>query len=242
MIKYQRAFHSVAILCKVLGVSRSGYYAWLSRPVSMRARLDHSLTNDIERIFYNSRKTYGVPRIQRALQHEGKRHGKAKISRIMKMKALIPKAAKRFKTTTQSNHNLPVAPNMLEQDFKVKAPNKVWCSDITYIRTDQGWLYLATIIDLYSRMIIGWSMSTSLKTKIVDDALLMALWKRKPDNGCIHHSDRGTQYCSHRYRDRLKQHGLVCSMSSSGNCYDNAVMESFYHSLKVELIYDQRYK
>lgn len=241
MIKYQCAFHSIAMLCKVLGVSRSGYYAWASRSKCTHEIIDEQLANDIERIFNQSRKTYGVPRIQKALILEGQYHGKARISRLMKLRSLKPKAAKHFKVTTDSNHTLAIAANLIKQDFKAKFPNQVWCSDITYIRTDEGWLYLATVIDLYSRMIVGWSMSKSLKTQLIEDALSMAIWKRKPDKGCVHHSDRGSQYCSKRYRDKLIQHGLVCSMSSSGNCYDNAVMESFYHSLKIELIYGQKY-
>lgn len=242
MIKYQSAFHSIEILCEVLGVSRSGYYSWLSRGPSQRALEDQALAENIESIFKWSRNTYGVPRMQKTLETEGKRHGKAKISRLMKMKGLKPKASKRFKATTDSNHSLPVAPNLLNQDFNPEKPNQAWCADITYIPTEEGWLYLATVIDLYSRMIVGWSMSKSLKTQLINDALIMAFWQRKPPKGCVHHSDRGSQYCSVDYRAKLDEFGFLCSMSGTGNCYDNAVMESFYHSLKVELIHGQRYK
>lgn len=242
MIKYQSAFHSIEILCEVLGVSRSGYYSWSSREPSHREIQDQVLVEDVQTIFKRSRDTYGVPRMQKALKAEGKGHGKAKISRLMKLKGLKPKAAKRFKATTDSNHSLPVAPNLLSQDFNPKEPNQAWCADITYIPTEEGWLYLATVIDLYSRMIVGWSMGKSLKTQLIHDALTMAFWQRNPPQGCVHHSDRGSQYCSDDYRAKLEKCGFLCSMSGTGNCYDNAVMESFYHSLKVELIHDQQYK
>ncbi len=160
----------------------------------------------------------------------------------MKKMNLKPKAARRFKVTTDSNHNKPVAPNILGQQFTPPAANVAWAADITYIRTGEGWLYLATVIDLYSRRIIGWSMGTRLLTSLVVNALNMAIQNRKPPKGVIHHSDRGSQYCSESYRDLLAQHGFICSMSGKGNCYDNAVMESFYHTLKVELIHGQRYR
>ena len=241
MIQYQSAFHSISTLCKTLGVSRSAYYAWKSRPSGQRKQDDRVLSDDIVRIFNESRKTYGVPRLQRALRAEGKNHGKSRIKRLMNDNHLKAKAAKRFKVTTNSQHSKTVAPNVLSQNFKPQAPNQAWCADITYISTQEGWLYLATVIDLYSRMIIGWSMSKSLKTRLVEDALTMALWRRKPSEGTIHHSDRGSQYCSASFQKLLAKHRFVCSMSGSGNCYDNAVMESFYHTLKVELVYDQYY-
>lgn len=241
MIKHQSAFHSISTLCKVLGVSRSAYYAWASRILSKREQEDQTLSDDIVRIFNESRKTYGVPRMQRTLRSEGKKHGKSRIKRLMNNNNLKAKAAKRFKVTTDSQHSKPVVQNVLSQNFKPQAPNKAWCADITYIPTQEGWLYLATVIDLYSRMIIGWSMSKSLKTRLVEDALTMALWRRKPSEGTIHHSDRGSQYCSESFQRLLVKHGFVCSMSGSGNCYDNAVMESFYHTLKVELVHDQNY-
>jgi putative transposase len=199
------------------------------------------LSEDIKRIFKKSRSTYGSPRMQRALRKESKRHGKIRIRRLMKELKLKPKAARRFKITTDSQHNKPVAPNILGQRFSPPATNIAWATDITYLWTDEGWLYLATVIDLYSRKIIGWSMGTRLVAKLVIDGLAMALLRRKPPKGVIHHSDRGSQYCSAAYQALLLKYGFICSMSGKGNCYDNAVMESFYHTLKVELIYGQRY-
>ena len=207
-----------------------------------RQREDQDLSEDIKRIFKKSRSTYGSPRMQRVLREEGKRHGKVRLRRLMKKMNLKPKAARRFKVTTDSRHNKQVAPNILGQRFTPPAANIAWAVDITYIWTDEGWLYLATVIDLYSRRIIGWSMGTRLLTKLVIDALTMALTKRKPPQGVIHHSDRGSQYCSDAYQALLSKHGFICSMSGKGNCYDNAVMESFYHTLKVELVYGQRYR
>lgn len=243
MIQYQSAFHSVSFLCKVLDVSRSGYYDWAKRKPSLREQETKHLSHDIAKVFEKSRQTYGVPRILKALEAQGKHHGKARISNIMKAQGLKAKAARRFKVTTNSQHTRTVSPNILAQSFNPSQPNQAWCADITYFPTKEGWLYLATVIDLYSRMIIGWSMGTSLQTKLIEDALQMALWKRKlfKGKGLIHHSDRGSQYCSEAYQAMLNQHGIICSMSSSGNCYDNAVMESFYHTLKVEMLYGQIY-
>jgi transposase InsO family protein len=242
MIKQQSAFHSVQRLCRAFSLSTSGYYRWIKCPVGKRQREDQDLSEDIKRIFKKSRSTYGSPRMQRALREEGKRHGKMRLRRLMKKLNLKPKAARRFKVTTDSKHNKPVAPNILGQRFSPPAANVAWAADITHIRTDEGWLYLATVIDLYSRRIIGWSMGTRLLTKLVADALTMALLQRKPPHGAIHHSDRGSQYCSDAYQALLSKHGFVCSMSGKGNCYDNAVMESFYHTIKVELVYGQHYR
>jgi putative transposase len=242
MIKQQAAFHSVQRLCQAFGLSTSGYYRWVRCPVGKRQREDKELSDDIKRIFKKSRSTYGSPRMQRALREEGKRHGRKRLRRLMKKMSLKPKAARRFKVTTDSQHNKPVAPNILGQRFSPPAANVAWAADITYIWTDEGWLYLATVIDLYSRRIIGWSMGTRLLTKLITDALTMALQQRKPPQGVIHHSDRGSQYCSDAYQALLAKHGFICSMSGKGNCYDNAVMESFYHTLKVELVYGQRYR
>ena len=242
MIKHQSAFHSIQRLCQAFDLSTSSYYRWLKCPVGKRQREDQKLSEDIKRIFKKSRSTYGSPRMQRALREEGKRHGKVRLRRLMKELNLKPKAARLFKVTTNSQHNKPVATNILGQRFSPYAANVAWATDITYIRTDEGWLYLATVIDLYSRRIIGWSMGTRLVTKLIIDALAMALLQRKPPQGVIHHSDRGSQYCSAVYQALLSKHGFICSMSGKGNCYDNAVMESFYHTLKVELIYGHRYR
>lgn len=160
----------------------------------------------------------------------------------MQQEGLKPKAARRFKVTTDSRHSKPVAENILGRRFNPVAANIAWASDITYIQTDEGWLYLATVIDLFNRKIVGWSMGTRLVTSLIEDALIMAIHRNKPPNNVIHHSDRGSQYCSNAYQSLLKKYGFICSMSGSGNCYDNAVMESFYHTLKVELIYGEKYK
>ncbi len=223
-------------------MSPSSYYRWLKCPVGKRQQEDLVLSEDIKRIFKKSRSTYGTPRMQRKLREEGKLHGKKRLGLLMKKLKLVPKAARRFKVTTDSNHSKPVAPNILGQQFNPPAANIAWAADITYIWTDEGWLYLATVIDLYSRRIIGWSMGTRLLTSLITDAFVMAILQRKPSRGVIHHSDRGSQYCSDAYQTSLSQHGFVCSMSGKGNCYDNAVMESFYHTLKVELVYGHRYR
>ena len=242
MIKKQSAFHSVWRLCRTFGLSTSGYYRWAKCPVGKRQQEDQNLSEDIKRIFKKSRSTYGSPRMQRVLREEGKRHGQVRLRRLMKELRLKPKAARRFKVTTDSRHNKPVAPNILGQRFMPPAANVSWAADITYIRTNEGWLYLATVIDLYSRRIIGWSMGTRLQTSLITDALTMATQQRRPLQGVIHHSDRGSQYCSDSYQALLSKYGFICSMSGKGNCYDNAVMESFYHTLKVELVYGQRYR
>ena len=242
MIKQQSAFHSVHRLCRAFGLSSVSYYRWLKYPVGKRKREDRELSEDIKRIFKKSRSTYGSPRLQRELREEGKRHGRKRIRRLMREMNLRPKAARRFKVTTDSRHNKPVAPNILGQRYIPSAANTAWAADITHLRTDEGWLYLATVIDLYSRRIVGWSMGTRLLTGLVGDALDMAVRRRRPPQGIIHHSDRGSQYCSEAYQALLSKNGCICSMSGKGNCYDNAVMESFYHTLKVELIYGQRYR
>ncbi len=167
--------------------------------------------------------------------------GKKRVARLMRADGLRGKAARKYKATTNSNHNLPVAPNLLEQDFTATSPNQKWVSDITYIATDEGWLYLAVVLDLYARRVVGWAMSDRMTAKLVCDALQMALWRRRRPRGVIVHSDRGSQYCSSDHRRLLRDNGLLCSMSKKGNCYDNAAMESWNHSLKVEAIHGERF-
>lgn len=239
MIQHQSAFHSTRMLCQVLDVSSSAFYAWAKNTAGKRQQENKVLSMTIHKHFSDSRKTYGVPRIQYALRKEGKCHGKARISRIMKQEGLIPKAAKRFKVTTNSQHSKVLAKNILERQFSPGNANKAWVSDITYIHTSEGWVYLATVLDLYNRQIVGWSMGCRLVTSLIEDALTMAVKRYKPCRGIIHHSDRGSQYCSDSYQQTLKSHGFICSMSGSGNCYDNAVMESFYHTLKTELLWGE---
>lgn len=228
------------MLCRAFSLSTSSYYRWLQNPISKRQKEDIVLSKEINHSFKQSRSTYDSPRIQRVLKNEGKNHGQARIRRLMKESGLI--AARRFKVTTNSNHNNPVTSNILGQQFKPIKPNVAWASDITYIKTNEGWLYLATVIELYNRKIIGWSMSTRLQTGLIVDALSMAIINTRPPQGVLLHFDRGSQYCSNVYQNLISKHGFICSMSGKGNCYDNAVMESFYHTLKVELIYGHRYQ
>jgi putative transposase len=196
----------------------------------------------IKRIFYEHKCRYGSTRIFYELKSRGIPCTRKKISERMKYMYLIPKAKRKFKVTTDSNHNKPIAKNLLQQNFTDNKPNEKWLTDITYIPTQEGWLYLCVYIDLYSRSIIGWSMSDRLKSNLVEDALIMALFRRKFPQGVLVHSDRGVQYCSGTYQKLLKNNGLICSMSSTGCCYDNAAMESFFHTLKVELVHDENYK
>lgn len=230
-------------MCKTLEVSRSGFYAWLGRKESDRACEDRRLTALIRGIFAESRGIYGVPRVHRILRQRGQRCGRKRVARLMRRAGLRSKTKRRFRVkTTDSKHGHPIAPDRLQQDFSIDAVNKVWLSDITYIATDEGWLYLASIMDLCSRKIVGWSMASTLHTTIVVDALRMAIDLRRPEPGLIHHSDRGVQYASAEFRAMLAAHDLVASMSRQGNCYDNAVKESFFHTLKTELVNHERYR
>ena len=240
-IRQHEACHTVTLMCRVLTVSRSGYYAWRSRPPSDRAQANTRLALDLHRIFDEHKGRAGAPRITKQLRAEGQRVGKNRVAGVMQVEQLRAKAARKYKATTNSNHKLPVAPNLLEQDFTASAPNQKWVSDITYIATDEGWLYLAVVLDLYSRLVVGWSMAERMTTELVSDALTMALWRRKMPKGVIVHSDRGSQYCSAAYQRLLRNNRLVCSMSKKGDCYDNAAMESWNHSLKVEAIHGERF-
>jgi putative transposase len=229
-------------MCKTLEVSRSGFYAWLGRGESDRARADRRLTSLIRGIFDESRRIYGVPRVHQTLLQRGEPCGHNRVARLMRQAGLRSKTKRRFRVkTTDSKHGHPIAPDRLDRDFRACAANQVWVSDITYIPTDEGWLYLASTMDLFSRKIVGWSMSSTLHSTIVVDALLMAIGQRVPAPGLIHHSDRGVQYASAEFRGVLKANGFVASMSRTGNCYDNAAKESFYHTLKTELVNHERY-
>lgn len=230
-------------MCKTLRVSRSGFYAWLGRDESDRSRDDRRLTALIHGIFDESRKTYGAPRVHRTLRKRNVRCGHNRVARLMKASNLRPKTRREFRVkTTNSNHMYPIAPDLLCRDFTASGPNQAWVSDITYIPTDEGWLYLASTMDLYSRLIVGWSMSPSLKAAIVIDSMNMAIGRRSPQAGLIHHSDRGVQYASGEFRKLLDQHGIESSMSRTGNCYDNAAKESFFHTLKTELVHHEHYR
>jgi len=237
---YQHSKHySVRMMCAALHVSASGYYAWRDRPLSSHAKANVELATQIKYIFDDERGRAGAMRISKRLQAEGTKVGRHRVARLMRRHGWRAKAARKFKATTCSNHKLPVGPNLLEQDFSATRPNEKWVSDITYINTREGWLYLAVVMDLYSRMVVGWSMSERMASALVCDALQMALWRRKMPKGVIVHSDRGSQYCSHVYQQLLTKNRLMCSMSKRGDCYDNASMESWNHSLKVEAIHGE---
>jgi putative transposase len=232
----------IAVMCRVLSVSRSGYYAWRKRPVSPRKMANDIVLEQIKAAHQKSRQTYGSPRIQAELVAQGIRCGHNRVARLMRLNGLRAKQKRAFKVkTTDSNHHQPVAPNLLDQDFQTEQPDQKWLTDITYIATAEGWLYLAVVLDLYSRRIVGWAMSDRLERQLVIDALQMALLARRPPPGLLHHSDRGSQYASQEYQALLTKHQLRCSMSRAGNCYDNAPMESFFGTLKSELIHHRRY-
>lgn len=209
------------MMCRVLSVSRSGYYAWEKEPESLRTQENAKLATAIKVIYDDEKQRAGSPRITKRLQGLGCVIGKNRVARIMRQEGLRAKGAKKFKATTNSRHNLPVAPNLLQQDFEAARPNEKYVTDITYIWTNEGWLYLAVVLDLYSRYVVGWAMSERMTATLVCDALKMALWRRKRPTGVIVHSDRGVQYCSREYQSLLARHGLICSMSKKGDCFDN---------------------
>lgn len=232
--------HSILTLCLQLEVSASGYYDWQRRRVcpGPRAVEDQALVQEIVQIHARSRQTYGAPRVEKELRQQGRRHGRNRVARLMKQKDLCGRQKGRYRVqTTDSNHDQPIAPNRLAEAPKATAPNQLWVADITYIETKEGWLYLAAILDLYSRKIVGWAMSERIDTVLVLKALAMALLHRNPPAQVLLHSDRGVQYASGDYRQALSQAGLIASMSRRGNCYDNAAMESFWSTLKLELVY-----
>ena len=241
-IEAHREHFSVSAMCRVMGVSSSGYYSWRSRKPSLRSQQDMRLSDEIERIFRKSDQTYGSHRIQRALRSNGIRCGRNRVLRLMRDRRLKPRQKRRFKVTTDSNHNLPVAKNLLNRHFKVARPNACWNADITYIWTSQGWLYLAVVMDLYSRRIIGWSMQPTMERDLVLSALKMALALRRPGPDLLHHSDQGSQYASNDYQKLLIKKGFICSMSRKGDCWDNAPVESFFATLKKERVHHRRYR
>ena len=232
---------NITMMCRLLVVSRSGYYAWQKRQPSAREMADTQLLLEIKKIFTASGQTYGSPRIHIELRAEGIRCGRKRVERLMRESGLkVPQKRKKRVVTTDSEHNFPVAPNLLDRDFTAEKPNEKWVTDISYIRTDAGWLYLAVVMDLFSRSIVGWAMRPDLSQALVLSALQMALANRQPTAGLLHHSDRGSQYCAHAYRQLQREHNMVTSMSRKGNCYDNAAMESFFATLKNELV-DRRH-
>lgn len=222
----------------MLKVCRSGYYRWLNAPTLEKPDI---IGKKVIAIFEKSHRTYGVRRVKKALEKEGIVTSRDTVRNRFKKYSLVPKAAKKYKPTTNSNHKLPVAPNLLEQNFVVNTPNTVWVSDFTYIHTESGWQYLAVVIDLYSRRVVGWSVNNRMTKKLVIDAMETAIRNRKPPVGIIAHSDRGSQYCSNDYQKLLKKYKILPSMSKKGNCYDNACAETFFHSFKVEWIYGEKF-
>jgi transposase InsO family protein len=237
-----RAF-PIRRLCVVLGVSPSGYYAWRRRAPSRRALADAVLEVHVRAVFAASQQTYGSPRVHAELLAQGKRCGRNRVARLMRLAHLRARAKRRYRppTTTQVDTALPVAPNRLARDFTASALNGKWLCDITYVPTDEGWLYLAVVLDLFSRRIVGWHLDDTLETSLALNALCLALGRRQPPAGLLHHSDRGCQYASADYQAVLTAHHVVVSMSRTGNCYDNAAMESFFATLKCELIHHCHY-
>ena len=242
-IKQYEAEFSIKSMCQHMSVSRSAYYAWRVRPLTAIEKDDAELIEIISSTFLKSRKSYGTRRLKSTLLERDWSVSRRRIGRLMRAAGLACKTKRKFIATTNSNHKLPIAPNLLDRQFTVQQPNQTYVGDITYIHTLEGWLYLAVVIDLYSRQVVGWSMAEHMRTKLVDDALLMAIWKRKPSKDLIWHTDRGSrQYASDSHRSLLKDHGVTRSMSRKGDCWDNAVSESFFHTLKTELVHHQHYR
>lgn len=234
-IQAEKANWKVAALCRALKVTRSGFYAWQRRGPSQRRREDERLRVHVRATFKRSRKTYGAPRIHDELKEAGETVSKKRVARLMKEEGIVARKKRKFVATTQSNHALSTPPNVIARDFKAFAPNEKWVGDITYLRAREGFLYLATLMDLFSRRIIGWALSESLETTVASQALEMAFATRHVEKALVHHTDRGVQYASVEYRKRLSQRDVVCSMSRKGDCWDNAVAESFFSTLKMEL-------
>jgi putative transposase len=240
-IKANSSEHRVTRMLSVLDASASGYYAWLDRPQSPRAKSNSALTAKIVTLHKTSRGIYGSPRIHKDLRDLGERVGENRVARLMRKSGIQSKMAKKFVITTDSKNTLEPAPDHLRRNFQTSQPNQAWVSDTTFIRTRQGWLYLAVVLDLYSRSVIGWSMGNSNDSALVKDALTMAIWRRGKRKQIIVHSDRGATYASGAYQQMLKDHQLICSMSRKGECLDNAVAESFFGTLKTELVDHEDY-
>ena len=234
LIEAKKAQLSVAELCSVLKVRRSGFYAWLRRGPSARTREDQLLALEVRAVFVEKKRRYGSPRVCRELRKRGTHVCRHRVARLMREQQLRARPRRRFVKTTDSAHSLPTPKNVLNRNFRPTAPDRVWAGDVTFLPTREGWLYLAVLLDLYSRRVIGWAMSEHNDEKLTLSALEMALDQRQPEAGLIHHSDRGTTYASGTYQDVLAKRGFVCSMSRKGNCWDNAVVESFFGTLDIE--------
>jgi putative transposase len=234
--------YPVRLMCRVLGVSASGYYAWRSRPESPRAVANRDLLERIRRIHVAHHGRYGSPRMHAALRAQGHQASRGRVERLMRRHGIRALARRRFRpTTTDSRHQLPIAPNLLQQKFMASVPNRVWLADITYIPTGEGWLYLAAVLDLATRKVVGWAMRDHMRTELTLGALIMAIRRQRPGSGLLHHSDRGSQYAAEAYSRQLALVKAKPSMSRTGCCYDNAPMESFFHSLKVELVHQRHW-
>ena len=241
-IAAEKASFPVRVVCRVLNVSRAGFYAWQARAPSGHARADARLGVEIAAIHAESRQRYGSPRVHAELRDRGHRTSRKRVARLMRHHQLASRRRRRFRATTDSRHSFPVAPNVLARQFAQGAPDRAWVTDITYMPTGEGWLYLAVILDLCSRVVVGWAMSERITRELTLNALDMALVQRRPGHGLLHHSDRGSQYASGDYQQALAAAGIVCSMSRRGNCWDNAVAESFFATVKVELVHDARWE
>jgi putative transposase len=241
-IQEHRSCWPVKVTCRVLRVSRSGFYAWCRRAPSDRAQRREALGHRIREVHEQSRANYGSPRVHRELIAQGESVCENTVAKVMNSLQIKAKTAKAFvPRTTDSDHHAPVAPNTLDRNFDASSPNHKWVADITYIPTAEGWLYLSAVLDLCSRRVVGWAMADHMRSELIGDALEMALAQRRPARGLLHHSDRGVQYAGDAYQGLLTEHEIQCSMSRRGNCYDNAVMESFFGTLKTELVHHERY-
>lgn len=238
----ERRWYPIDVLCRSLRLSRGGYYGWLRGRGRQREQADAVLLTEIRRVHQENNRNYGSPRVYRELRTAGTSCSKQRVERLMSEHGLRAKHKRKFKVTTNSKHNLPVAPNVLAGRFHWTRPNQAWVGDITYIPTHEGWLYLAVLIDLFSRRVVGWAADKRMTRHLPLRALRMAIQRRRPPKGLIHHTDQGSQYASAEYRADVAGAGMVCSMSAKGRCYDNAVAESFFHSLKVELVYDRQFE
>jgi len=238
-----RGIWPVRWICEVLDVSPSGFYSWLDRPPSHRARYDEVLVKDIRRSFYDSDETYGVRRVWPDLQCWGHAIGRERVARLMRSLKLVARSRRRRQPVDKGVRlDSAIAPNTLDRDFTATAPDQKWVADFTYVWTREGWLYVAAVLDLFSRRIVGWSMKARMTADLVTDALLMAIWRRRPESGLLHHSDQGSQYTCEQFQQLLADHGIVCSMSRQGECHDNAVMESFFSRMKDERVSRRRYR
>lgn len=242
-IEKHKAEFSIKAMCRVLQVARSGWYAWRRRcrVINARQRFRDDCDSVVHDAFRQAKQRYGAPRLAEVLREQGLTYNMKTIASSLRRQGLRAKASRRFNPVSYREHGLPVSENLLKQDFFASGPNQKWCGDITYLRTEEGWLYLAVVIDLWSRAVIGWSMSSRMTAQLACDALQMALWRRKRPEEVIVHTDRGGQYCSADYQALLKRHKLHGSMSARGNCYDNACAESFFHTLKVECIHGEHF-